>query len=83
MMWFEELYRTQESFVTKRAVNQWDQLPNRVVLVDSTDSFKAQLDSHWSSLGYGHMHTEVTRPINDYNLWNIIAVHIVTMQWEN
>ena len=42
------------NFFTQRCVNMWNSLPEFVVSATSIQSFKQQLDEHWSVIGHGY-----------------------------
>lgn len=43
-----------QNYFSVRAVDQWNRLPQHVVDAKTVTQFKARLDKHWNSLGYGH-----------------------------
>ena len=42
------------NFFTQRVINNWNNLPNEVVLANSIGSFKSKLDDYWKQTGYGY-----------------------------
>jgi len=40
-------------FFKSRVIDQWNKLPEKVVLANATSSFKHSLDKFWSETGYG------------------------------
>ena len=43
-----------QHFFSFRVIQQWNDLPQEVVLAKTILSFKHLLDKHWKETGYGH-----------------------------
>jgi len=45
---------TGKHFFNFRVIQQWNDLPDEVVLAEATSNFKHSLDQYWTECGYGH-----------------------------
>ena len=45
---------TRQRFFSIRMIDLWNELPQTVVDTTTVPQFKARLDQHWNSLGYGY-----------------------------
>ena len=45
---------TRQRFFSIRVIDLWNELPQNVVDAKAVPQFKARLDQHWNSLGYGY-----------------------------
>ena len=45
---------TRQRFFSIREIDMWNRLPQNVADANTVPQFKARLDQHWNSLGYGY-----------------------------
>ena len=66
------LKRIGQHFFSFRVIQQWNDLPQEVVLAKTISSFKYLLDKYWKETGHGHCQRPSAYQLTLYFLLSII-----------